>query len=71
MLRLQIDTYEGDDETPVISHVFYGATKAEAEAVVKAHMGTDSFFRAAMTSGNFKGIRLSNYSSWEDLGTIR
>lgn len=53
-MKLIIETYEGNDTTPVLSHVFYGKTASEVNAVVKA----------SMTTGSFKGIPLRNRTQW-------
>lgn len=55
---IQIDTYEG--KNIVISHVIYGKNEKEAMSIVRAHMGTDTFFKASMTTGVFKGMNLYN-----------
>jgi len=55
---LIIDIYEDNDPTPVIGHIFYGSP-SEQKRVIEAHMGTDSFFNAAMLGKKFRGMRLS------------
>ncbi len=58
VIQLDIYEYEQDMRVLTLSHLFYGRTWKIAEGNAKAHMETDSFFRASMTSGKFKGIRL-------------
>ena len=63
MWVLQIDTYEGRDPVPTVTHVFYGDTRADAKAVADAHRETDEFFAGSFT-GEWNGIELHNRSSW-------
>lgn len=63
-VKLRIDTYEGRAKIPTLTHTFYGATEQSIRDLVDAHMRTDSFFRAAMTTGNFQGILLRSESHW-------
>lgn len=63
-MRLQIDIYEDANPNPVLSHVFYGKTATEINKIVQAHMQYDQFFNAAMTTGTFKGMRLTVNNQW-------
>lgn len=63
-MRLQIDTYEDRSPTPILSHVFYGNTRDDIQAIIDAHALTDSFFQAALTTGLFRGMILSNRYQW-------
>lgn len=63
-MRLIIDTYENADAMPVLTHVFHGDTAAEIQQVVNAHLQTDAFFKASMTTGKFQGIKLTNKQRW-------
>lgn len=48
MHKLHIRTYEVDDKgkaTPVLEHVFYGRTKAQAIHYARSHGKSDSFFK--------------------------
>lgn len=63
-MKLTIDTFEDDSAVPVLTHVFYGATVADVQAVMTAHLQTDSFFKAAMTTGRFRGMILTNRQQW-------
>ncbi|MGH7744395.1 MAG: hypothetical protein ACREQ5_06175, partial [Candidatus Dormibacteria bacterium] len=58
-MRLQVDIYENQATTPILTHIFYGKDKNEIDGVVKAHMQTDSFFRAALTTRTFQDITLT------------
>ena len=64
MVKLRIDTYEGRAKYPTLTHTFYGATEQTVRDIVAAHMQTDRFFRAAMTTGNFEGLQLRSESHW-------
>lgn len=64
MYELLINIYEDQDKVPVLGHVFYGDTKEEIDGVIKAHMGTDSFFKAAMEGKKFKGMTLRIEKRW-------
>lgn len=63
-MQLIIDTYENGDTTPVLTHVFHGRTAADIQQIVKAHMQTDSFFKASMTTKRFQGMLLNNKQRW-------
>lgn len=63
-MQLSIDIFENNERTPVLTHTFYGKTAAEINSVVAAHQQTDSFFRAALTTGKFNGIKLSTQTRW-------
>lgn len=63
-MQLIIDTFENGDTQPVLSHVFYGKTANDIGQVVAAHMQTDPFFKAAMTTGRFRGMVLSTKKRW-------
>jgi hypothetical protein len=63
-VKLIVTTYEGADRYPVLTHTFYGRTKADVVAVVQAHAKTDSFFNAAVTTRNFRGIVLRSTWRW-------
>lgn len=43
---------------PVVSHIFYGKTLKEAKGYLTAHMGTDSFLRAAVNKGYWRDLQL-------------
>lgn len=63
-MRVTIDIYEGESREPIIGHVFRGSQRM-IDAVVRAHMKTDSFFRAAMNGESWKGIPLRIEEHWE------
>lgn len=63
-MKLTIDTFEDGSTVPVLTHVFYGASAADVQAVLNAHLHTDSFFKAAMTTGRFRGMILTNRQLW-------
>jgi hypothetical protein len=49
MFKLHVRTYELDDQNkfvPVLEHVFFGKTKAEAEHTASSHEKTDTFFKS-------------------------
>ena len=55
-MRIIADTYEGNDRTPVVRHVFYGKTQREARRIMHAHLKTDRFLRGCYRSGRYDGI---------------
>ena len=64
MIGYRIDIYENEDVNPVITHICWGETEKDAFAIAQAHMGTDSFFRAAIEEKDFRGMKLSYEASW-------
>lgn len=52
-----VDIFE-HTKYPVVSHIFYGETIEEARGYLKSHIKTDSFLRAAVNTGRFKGMRV-------------
>lgn len=58
MHTVTVDIYEGMADTPVMSHVAYGTTVAEAEQIICVHAQYDAFLRAALEGRDFKGIPL-------------
>jgi hypothetical protein len=53
-----VDTFE-DGDFPVVRHVFYGKTEADARAVMEAHKGSDKFF-AGCAKGKMGNIKCRN-----------
>jgi len=49
-----VDIYEST-MYPVVTHIFRGKTMHEAKSYFHAHMKTDSFLRAAVNTGYYKG----------------
>ena len=58
VVAVTVDTYE-DDDYPVVRHVFYGMTEAEARGYITSHQKTDKFF-AACDKGSMGKIKCSN-----------
>lgn len=52
-----VDIYERE-MYPIVTHIFRGKTMSEAKSYFKAHMKTDSFLRAAVNTGYYKGMRV-------------
>lgn len=63
-MQLRIDTFEDQNPQPVLSHTFYGRSARDIENVMAAHLQTDTFFKAAMTTGRFRGMILTNRQYW-------
>ncbi len=57
--------YEERDPEPVLTHVFYGESREEAEHVYSAHMETDSFMRDCVTRGKFRDFACNAKSHLE------
>jgi len=67
MWVLHVLTYELDDDdrpAPVVEHLFYGKTKAEAEHVAESHRKTDSFWK---TDSFFKGCGSAREKNWRGI----
>lgn len=69
--RVTLEIFEMDGPTPtlpIVVHVFQGRSRNEALGYFRAHEGTDSFFRGAVESGAWNGLRLETRSSegWVD-----
>jgi hypothetical protein len=55
MYRIVHTIFEG--QTPVVQHVFFGATRERAMEVYAAHRQSDSFLRECDDKGVWKGPR--------------
>ena len=51
---IQVDIYESES-FPVVTHIFRGTTKKQAQGIMNAHMSTDKFLRDALNKQNFDG----------------
>lgn len=68
---LIVDIYEPKGagmDYPILTHIFRGTTKVEAQGYCKAHMTTDSFFRDCMESGRWKDVMCRARIYWQQLG---
>jgi hypothetical protein len=65
MIVLVHTIYEGQDPSPVLTHLFYGATQQDALDTLHAHATYDEFLRSALTTFNFKGIPLHSTYQWK------
>jgi hypothetical protein len=61
-----VDIYEQTvgPKYPVVQHVFWGKTKAEAKGYYEAHLETDSFFKACIADGKFGDIECHANAYW-------
>lgn len=66
MFTLVVQTFEG--ETVVLEHRFYGATRARAQEIYRAHMRTDAFLRGCTQQSRFGSIRCKSVVFWLDGG---
>ena len=66
MVGFQVDIFEGEDEDPTLTHIFWGKTKADAVGVSRAHEKTDKFYAGAVQSGEWEGIPLVIEETWLD-----
>lgn len=57
--------YEERDPEPVLTHVFYGKDREEAEHVYSAHMETDSFMRSCVLTRRFRDFACNAQSHVE------
>lgn len=51
--RIVSRIYEGGATYPIVIHIFYGKTPAEAQRYFQAHLKSDSFFRGCTTNQRF------------------
>jgi len=58
LYSVTLDTYESLDY-PVVRHIFYGRSEAEALGYLEAHKKTDKFLKACQ-QGNFEGMVCKN-----------
>lgn len=56
--HIQVDIYEEGRPYPAVSHIFYGKSQKEAQGYLNAHVGTDSFLRAAIKTGKYQDMNL-------------
>ena len=49
-------TFEGSTPYPVVTHTFLGESRQQAEGYVKAHFGTDVFFRDCTKKRRFRNF---------------
>lgn len=57
-VRIISHIFENYNPRPILTHIFYGPTLKDAQRIENSHMKSDEFFRAAMTTGKYKGIIL-------------
>lgn len=55
---------EPDSYVMVLEHTFFGNTEDEARDYAESHMKTDEFFNAAVTEGQWQGIKLEVRFFW-------
>lgn len=67
---LHVNIFEKDVGVgyPVVAHVFYGLTKAEAEGYFKSHCKTDVFLRDCVNKKRWDGVDCYATVGWENLG---
>ena len=63
-LRVRIWEVVNGKPKLTVTHIFHGETRQEAQALEKSHRKTDSFYRAAIDSGQFNGIKLLARARW-------
>lgn len=56
---LVVETYEGRNPLPVVTHTFHGKSPEQAQAFYRAHLKADSFMRGCK-SGHFANFRCRN-----------
>lgn len=68
---LVVDVYEPSTRFryPVIRHVFYGASREEAEGYYRAHLRNDNFLRSCAESKAFEGRLCEVDVRWESQRT--
>lgn len=64
-VRLVHEIYEGEMPYPVVTHVFEGKTRDEAEGYFKSHMKTDEFLAAMEKDGQWKNVKGRTKKSWK------
>lgn len=55
LYQIRVDIYEAATKYayPVVTHLFHGRTRAEAEGYLAAHLQADAFLRGCETRGVF------------------
>lgn len=64
--RLIVDIFESK-KYPVVTHIFTGTTRAEAQGYFDAHLDTDEFMRACVKLGKFGKLLCRHTTRWEEL----
>jgi hypothetical protein len=63
---LVIDIYESQTY-PVVQHVFYGRTQAEAQGYYESHLKTDEFLRGCVERGRWRQVGCRAEMRWEQV----
>ncbi len=64
-----VDIYERmvGSAYPVVSHVFYGKTQAEAYGYYTSHLRTDAFLRGCVTRGRWSQVDCHAVAEWSQV----
>lgn len=66
--KLVVNIYEPRGaglDYPVVQHVFFGRTKAEADGYYRSHLKTDSFLRGCVTRRRWERVECEAELHWE------
>jgi len=64
LMGYKIDIYMEGKSEPLMSHIFYGRSDKVVRELIRAHIKWDTFFRAAMEDGKFRGVALKTDAYW-------
>ena len=64
--RLIVHTFEDGADYPVVTHIFNGSTREEAQGYYKAHLKSDRFLKGCK-GGNYQGLVCRNVQKWQQL----
>ena len=65
-VRLVVDIFEAKPY-PVVTHIFNGRTRAEAQSYYDAHLDTDEFLRGCVRAGRYKKLICRHETRWEEV----
>jgi len=63
--RIVVETYMDGEQESSLTHTFHGATREEAEDMIRQHYEADSFF-ASCIDGKYKGGDCESVAFYED-----
>lgn len=64
LVKLVHEIYEDGTPYPVVTHIFTGKDRKEAQGYMDSHMKTDKFMAAMEKTGEFEGIKGRTKKKW-------
>ena len=65
LVKLVHEIYEDGTPYPVVTHIFKGKDREEAQGYMDSHMKTDKFMAAMEKTGKFEDIKVRTKKKWE------